>query len=92
MAKKETTKKTTTKKATTKKSEPTFEYIKVDVKSKKPLERVKITESELQKNADKYFLNCEHAKQHAKNELVMIKDSFAWNDYNELMWTIQNYV
>ena len=84
MAKKETT--------TTKKEEPTYEYIKVDVKSKSPLSRVMITESELQKNTDIYFLNCEHAKQHAKNELIMIKDKFAWDDYNERMWQINLYV
>lgn len=85
-------KKETTKKATTKKEEPTYEYIKVDVNSKSPLSRVMITESELQKNTDRYFLNCEHAKQYAKNELIMIKDKFAWNDYNERMWLINHYV
>jgi len=82
----------TKKKATTKKKEPTYEYIKVDVNSKSPLSRVMITERELQKNTDRYFINCEHAKQHAKNELIMIKDNFDWNDYNERMWQINNYV
>jgi hypothetical protein len=85
-------KKETKKKATTKKEEPTYEYIKVDVNSKSPLSRVMITERELQKNTDRYFINCEHAKQHAKNELIMIKDKFDWNDYNERMWQINNYV
>ena len=85
-------KKETKKKATTKKEEPTYEYIKVDVNSKSPLSRVMITERELQKNTDRYFINCEHAKQHAKNELIMIKDKFDWNDYNERMWQINHYV
>ena len=85
-------KKVTTKKASTKKSEPTFEYIKVDLKSKNPISRVEISESELRKNADKYFTNKEQAKQHAKNELIMLKDNYVWNDYSELMWQIENYV
>jgi len=80
--------KETTKKATTKNEEPKYEYFKVDVKSKSPLSRVMITERELQKNTDKYFLNCEHARQHAKNELLMLKDNYEWNDYNDLMWQI----
>lgn len=94
MAKKETTKKATIKKTTTKKSERTFSCIAVDVKSKTPIKLCLKTESDIANNPFVHFApnEREEAKQYARNELLLIKDTLDWADYNERLWIINNYV
>jgi hypothetical protein len=81
-----------TKTATKPQTEITYNYIKVSIDSKNLIERVEITENQFNENPDIYFVNTIQAQQYAKNELLSIKDKYDWNNYNELICQINNFV